>query len=242
MPSGNHMVDVDGTMRAYITRIPMNYDASKPYKLVFAWHGLGGSAMQIAGGFGGGWYGLATRSMDSTIFIAGQGLPTGADATGGAGWPNSGGRDVAFVRKLVDWANTNYCIDTSRVFSVGMSYGGIMSNTLGCEMGDVFRAIAPIAGSGPRAFGGRMCTGQVAAWLAHGNMDTVVTFASGQASRDHWVMANHCQATTMPVGPDACVAYDGCDAGHPVHWCEFSGGHTVPQFASEAIWKFFSQF
>jgi polyhydroxybutyrate depolymerase len=44
------------------------------------------------------------------------------------------------------------------------------------------------------------------------------------------------------VGPDACVAYQGCDEGYPVHWCEFPGGHTVPQFASDAIWKFFSKF
>jgi polyhydroxybutyrate depolymerase len=49
---------------------------------------------------------------------------------------------------MVTWATTNYCIDRSRIFSVGMSYGGIMSNTLGCEMGDVFRALAPMSGSG----------------------------------------------------------------------------------------------
>ena len=245
-PSGPQTIDVDGTMREYITRIPANYDASKPYKLVFAWHGLGGTAMQIAGGFGGGFYGLATRAMDGVIFVAGQGLPTGGGmggmATGGAGWPNTGGRDVAFVRKLVEWVTTKYCVDMTRIFSVGMSYGGIMSNTLGCEMGDVFRAIAPMAGSGPRTFGGRMCTGQVAAWLSHGNMDTVVTFASGEGSRNHWVMSNHCTMETQPVGMNGCLAYQGCDEGHPVVWCEFAGGHTVPQFASQSIWEFFSQF
>jgi poly(3-hydroxybutyrate) depolymerase len=32
------------------------------------------------------------------------------------------------------------------VFSVGMSYGRIMSDTLGCQMGDVFRAFAPMPG------------------------------------------------------------------------------------------------
>ena len=54
----------------------------------------------------------------------------------------------------------------------------------GCQLGDVFRAIAPIAGSGP-GFGTRTptCVGQVAAWLAHGNQDTVVQFTAGTRSR-----------------------------------------------------------
>ena len=99
-----------------------------------------------------------------------------------------------------------------------------------------------MSGSGPRLFGGRACAGQVAVWMSHGNTDTVVPFAQGQASRDQWVSANHCEAQTMPVMPSPCVAYQGCDDGHPVTWCEFDGGHTVPTFASQAIWAFFSQF
>jgi poly(3-hydroxybutyrate) depolymerase len=87
-----------------------------------------------------------------------------------------------------------------------------------------------------------MCVGQVAVWMSHGNTDEIVTFESGQASRDHWLMTNHCDATTAPTAPEPCVAYQGCDDGHPVHWCEFDGGHTVPMFASEAIWAFFAQF
>jgi poly(3-hydroxybutyrate) depolymerase len=240
--SGDFTIDVAGTQREYIVALPEGYDPSTPYKLIFGWHGLGGSASQVAGGFGGGYYGLQNRAGGTVIFVAGQGLPTETPIGNGAGWPNTGGRDVAFVRALVDWLRGNYCIDDARIFSVGMSFGGIMSNTLGCQMGDVFRAIAPMAGSGPRAFGGAMCVGQVAAWLSHGNTDEIVTFASGQASRDHWVTSNGCDSTTADVAPSPCVAYQGCDDGHPVHWCEFDGGHTVPGFASEAIWDFFSMF
>jgi polyhydroxybutyrate depolymerase len=239
-PSGNQTIDVDGTAREYIVKIPDGYQASNPYKLVFAWHGLGGTAQQIASGFRGGYYGLEARAAGSTIFVAGQGLPT---SQGGAGWPNTGGRDVAFVRAMLTWLKSSYCIDEARIFSVGMSYGGIMSNTIGCQLGDVFRAIAPMSGSGP-GFGSRppTCVGQVAAWLSHGTQDTVVQFTAGQRSRDTWVAANHCQTTTAAVSPDPCVAYDGCDQGYPVQWCEFDGGHTVPAFASEGIWNFFSQF
>jgi poly(3-hydroxybutyrate) depolymerase len=229
------MIDVGGTQREFIVKIPANYSANTAYKLVFAWHGLGGTAASIARNY----YGLESRSAGSTIFAAGQGLDTGM---GGAGWPNTGGRDIALVRAMLDYLKKSYCIDQERIFSVGMSYGGIMSNTIGCQLGDIFRAIAPMSGSGPRSFGGNQCVGQVAAWMSHGNQDTTVTFASGQASRDYWVGANHCQTTSAPTTPSPCVAYQGCDPGHPVHWCEFDGGHTIPPFASEAIWNFLSQF
>jgi len=240
MPTaGESTIDVMGTARAYILTLPKSYDASKPYKLVFAWHGLGGTAAQIARSY----YGLQAQSNDGVIFVAGQGLQTSNSVGSGPGWPNTNGQDVAFVKALYAKLQTTVCIDENRVFSVGMSYGGIMSNTLGCQMGDVFRAIAPIAGSGP-GFGARgaTCVGQVATWLAHGDNDTVVSTASGVASRDFWAKANHCQTTTVPTEPSPCVAYDGCDEGHPVTWCQFVGGHTVPPFASKAIWNFFSQF
>ena len=233
--AGMASIDVMGTQRDYIMSLPQGYDPSKPYKLIFAWHGLGGTAQSIAAS----WYGLGRMSQNSAIFISGQGLET---SSGGAGWQNSNGQDVAFVKALYARLQGSVCFDENRVFSVGMSYGGIMSNTLGCAMGDIFRAIAPMAGSGPRQFGGSACVGQVAAWITHGNTDDVVSFASGQASRDHWAMSNHCGMQTAPVAPDGCVAYEGCDAGHPVHWCEFAGGHTIPPFATEAIFNFFLQF
>ena len=60
---------------------------------------------------------------------------------------------------------------------------------------------APIAGSGPRG----NCTGKVAAWIAHGNQDMVVAYASGQRSRDTWVMSNMCQTTTQPGSKSATI-------------------------------------
>jgi poly(3-hydroxybutyrate) depolymerase len=242
---GMQTIDVDGLQRQFIVAVPDGYDANTPHKLVFAWHGLGGTAQQIAGGaFGrGGFYGLESQAAGTTIFVAGQGLDTSNQVGSGPGWDNMGGRDVAFARAMLEWLRTSYCIDQTRIFSTGMSYGGIMSNTIGCALGDELRAIAPMAGLGPSAFGGGgTCVGQVAVWLSHGNMDTVVTFASGQQSRDRWVTSNHCDSTTAAADANGCVEYEGCDDGFPVVWCEFDGGHTVPIFASTEIWKFFSRF
>lgn len=234
--SGTYTMDVDGTQREYVITLPDNYNPDTPYRLVFAWHYMGGTAEGIANA---SYYGLRGRSGNSAIFVAGQGLSN----NGTTGWPNTNGRDVAFARAMYSELSSEYCIDTERVFATGMSYGGIMSNTVGCAMGDVFRAIAPIAGMGPGYGGfGAQCAGQVAAWIAHGNTDNIVPFSSGQASRDHWAEENSCSEMSSPTSPSPCVAYDGCDVGYPVHWCEFDGGHTIPGFASEAIWNFFEQF
>jgi poly(3-hydroxybutyrate) depolymerase len=142
------------------------------------------------------------------------------------------------VRALVDHLNATFCIDRARIFAAGISYGGNFSNTLGCQMGDVFRAIAPIAGWGPQ---GGTCVGKPAAILTHGTSDTTISLAQGQASRDHWRTANHCTSTTSAIQPSPCVVYAGCDTGYPVAWCEHSAGHIIPDFAGAAIWNFISQ-
>ena len=182
--------DIEGMTREYIITLPAGYDPNVPHKLIFAWHGLGGTAEQIASGFfgRGGYYGLENRAGGTAIFATGQGLPA---LGGGAGWSSE--NDFPFVQTLMNHIKSNYCVDEARVFSTGASYGGIQSNRIGCRFADQFRAIAPIMGSGPASFfGGTTCPGQVAAWITHGRMDATVTFDQGEGSRDFWVAANHC--------------------------------------------------
>ena len=54
--------------------------------------------------------------------------------------------DVQFTRDLLGAIEADYCIDPKRVFATGFSNGGFLSHRLGCEMSDVFAAIAPVAG------------------------------------------------------------------------------------------------
>jgi polyhydroxybutyrate depolymerase len=244
-PAGDqtYTLDVAGTARSYIVGLPTAYASSRPHPLVFAFHGRTGTAQQIAGTGTRGYYGLRSRMTDA-IFVAPQGLGTAADAAD-TGWPNTNGQDIAFVRALIASLNTNYCVDQARIFSMGFSYGGIMSHTIGCQMSDVFRAIAPIAG----AIFGRTTsclTHPVAAWMTHGMADSAsiggVDFSAGETARDRIVALNHCTATTAAVTPSPCVAYDGCDGGYPVHWCPHPGMHVVPDFAAAGIAAFFLQF
>lgn len=232
-------IDVDGTPREYIVQIPSNYDTNHPYRLVFAWHGRTGTAAQIARNF----YGLEMPLGASTIFVSGQGLGTEEDPAD-TGWPNTNGQDIALVRALVASLSSSYCIDQNRIMSVGMSYGGIMSYHIACQMPDVFRAIAPIAGASFGGGRGTMCgASPIAVWAAHGTADETVTFASGESAMNAYVTRNHCQTTSTPVEPQPyCSEFQGCDAGYPVVWCVHDGGHTVPQWTGPAIATFFEQF
>ncbi len=250
----NLSISVGGLTRTYVLSVPTNYSASAPAILVFAWHGLGGNGAQarqyfnleVSDGRGG-------ITNDRAIFV----YPDALAADGGqAGWDlGSSGVDVALFDALLAQISASYCVDMQRIFSTGHSFGAMMTNALGCYRGDVLRAIAPVAGMPPNAYGrGTVsCNGSVGAWIAHGENDTTVDYTTGGiASRDFWLAQNGCTTTTVqdPTTP-ACVDYQGCRAGLPVIWCVHDQGHNWPNTrygcdggvcfdAGPAIWSFFA--
>ena len=230
------MVAASGETRTYILKLPTTYNPNTPYRMIFAWHHLTGNAAGVARG---NYYGMdtATYANGRAIFIAPEGSDTG---NGELGWPDRNGVDMAFARQLLDWVKANLCVDTSRIFSTGWSYGGMFSNKLGCQLPDVFRAIAPMSAS--LGGTGSCVKHNIAFWGAHGDMDATVSLASGIAARDYFLTLNHCTMTSAPTTPSPCIEYSGCDTGYPVHWCQFAGGHTTASFAAAGIWPFFFQF
>jgi poly(3-hydroxybutyrate) depolymerase len=236
LSTGRHSLNVGGLNREYIIDIPGNYNMNNPYRLVFAWHWLGGTAGIVAND---SYYNLKGLSNGTAIFVAPDRYvsPTGQDDNG---WPNTNGRDMNFLRAMLDEFNSSLCIDEERIFSAGWSYGGMMSFAVGREMAGVFRAIAPASGALWTPFNDSGLP--MAAWISHGTNDSVVGYDSGVAAKELYVSANHCSNSTVPTQPSPCVEYQNCDAGYPIVWCSFSGGHTTPSFYSSAVWNFFSRF
>lgn len=229
-------IDVDGTPRTFVLSVPAGYDPNVPTTLVFAWHGLGGD-----GALARLYFGVEQASAGQAIFVYPDALPL-ASMGGQTGWELvDGGSDVRFFDTLLAEFSANLCIDPDRVFSTGHSFGGYMSNALGCFRADVLRAIAPVAGGPPF---GACQDARVAAWMTHGTADAVVPFAQGQAALDSVLGRNECGTESAAVAPDPCVAYDGCDPDHPVTWCPHDiadqSGHLWPPFAADAIWAFFT--
>lgn len=231
LTSGRRTINVNGLNREYVLDIPSNYNQNNPYKLVFGWHWRGGSANDVVGQ---GYYGMKSLSNNSAIFVAPD------RAAGTDGWTNANGRDIAFLQSMLTQLKSSLCIDESRIFSTGWSYGGMMSFAVGRELPTTFRAIAPVSGAflTPHVDSGSA----TAAWIAHGNNDTVVSQSSGAQARDAYVRANGCSNTTVPVQPSPCVEYQNCSAGKPVVWCSFNGGHSQPSFYSSGAWNFFNRF
>ena len=259
LTTGTHTITSSGKNRSYIINVPANYDRTHSYRLVFALHWLGGNATDVATGRTvltdvWSYYGLLRLSNSSTIFVAPQGFNNG--------WANSGGEDVTFVDDLVKQIEGSLCVDTTRVFSVGFSYGAAMSYALACARANVFRAVALYSGG---LLSG--CSGgtQPIAYLAsHGGSDGVLSISGGRSLRDRFVRNNHCTAQNPPEpakGSRTHIAttYAGCSAGHPVEWVAFDGGHdaspadgansTAPApvkgrttWLPAETWKFFTQF
>jgi polyhydroxybutyrate depolymerase len=225
--TGRYTIDVDGTQREYELSVPDDYDPQHPFRLVFAWHWLGGWSGNI---LENGYYGLAALSDGSAIFVAPEGIDNG--------WANPGGRDIAFAAAMIDRLNDELCIDQDRIFSTGWSYGGMMSNAVGCAMADTFRAVAPMSGS--LWSGCDPGDSPIAYWGSHGIYDDVVPLEPGQEARDEFVARNGCSSDTIVDGP--CLVYQGCDEDAPVVWCEFEGGHGTPDFAPARTWDFFAAF
>lgn len=225
LTSGSHSIQSGGLSRGYILSIPDNYDNNRPYRLIFGLHWLNGTANDVATGGADGavwaFYGQKQLSNNSTIFVAPQGIDNG--------WANTNGRDVTLVDDLIRLVEGDLCVDTSRVFAMGWSYGGAMSYALACARPTVFRAVVVYSGANLSGCNGG--TQPVAYFGIHGIHDSVLNISNGRSLRDTFVRNNGCTAQS-PREPTQgslthiTTAYAGCRAGFPVQWAAFDGDHT----------------
>lgn len=256
LKSGRQSVQVNGQTRNFLIRIPENYNNTHPYPLVFAFHWNGGNMNEVDGGGTSGYtwsyYGLREQADKSTnkqmIFVAPDGLS--------AGWANSNGRDIAFVDEMLKLIKGNLCIDTTRIFALGFSYGGGMSYAIACSRAKVFRAVAVY--SGMQLSGCDGGNDPIAYLGIHGIGDPTCGIAAGRSLRDRFVRNNGCTAQNAPEPSGGskthiCTRFDGCRDGYPVEWCAFDGGHTpgnvdgggddgAKTWTKEKTWQFFTQF
>ncbi len=191
--SGTHTIQSGGKSRSFILRVPANYNQNNPYRLVFGFHWLGGTAVDVDTGQTvqrdvWSYYGLRQLANNTTIFVAPQGLNNG--------WANSGGEDVTFVDDMLRQIESNLCVETTLRFALGFSYGGGMSFALACARPNVFRAVAVYAGGQISGCSGG--TGRIAYLGAHGLSDNVLSISGGRTLRDRFVTNNGCTRQNPP--------------------------------------------
>jgi poly(3-hydroxybutyrate) depolymerase len=251
LANGNHTIQSGGKSRNYILRLPDGYDRNRPYRLIFGYHWLGGTANDVnsGGADGANWsyYGQLRLANNSAIFVAPQGISNG--------WANSGGEDVTFTDDMIRQLEADLCVDTTQRFAMGFSYGGGMSYSLACSRANVFRAVAVYSGAQLSGCAGG--TQPIAYMGIHGLGDTVLNISQGRGLRDRFVRNNGCTAQNPPEPASGSrthivTVYSGCRSGYPVVWAAFDGGHTPAPidgggegwrtWTAGEVWRFFSQF
>lgn len=246
LQNGTITISFQNASRKYILRVPDGYDNSHPYRLVFAFAESGSSATSVANR---NYFTLATLDSKNTIFVA-------PDAANGAGsWSKS---DVALTDDILAQVEGDLCIDTTRIFATGFSFGGAMSLALACTRADVFRGVAFFSGADLTGSCTETLTKPIAYYASQASQDSTGAPAptSGRVKQAEFAAVNGCtaepSATTFPAAgqPHTCTNYKGCSAGHPTEYCVFDGPHgwepkdpgQQTSWDAPEAWKFITQF
>lgn len=236
LPEGENTFMLEGRARRYIVRLPSGYSRERAWPLVLALHGNGGSTSYWDGTSGS--RNIRAVLQDEAILVVAQAID-GAwrdyDMPSST-WPARIESELLYFDEILTRARESLCLDEDAIFAMGFSGGGSFSGVLGCRRTDI-RAIA--VGGSVIYFDPDDCVGTPASWITIGTME----LNSGREQyRDFFRDRAGCDAASMSTAPSPCVAYSGCGADTPVHYCQHPAGHVWPDFGSQAMWDFFSQF
>lgn len=227
--------------------IPKSYDKNKPYKLIFG--------MQCMGGWAGGvqdegYYGLKQFDKnEDVIFVAPEGNGNQAP------WDQN---DYILFDELLAMLEGDFCIDSSRVFSTGFSYGSMFSNGLSWNHQDVLRAVA-VYETAERNIWLPQRKQMGIGWMGVlGLQDNLCTPVMGRAARDIILELNSEGGKAKNEkaqeyggnGPHVCYDYTTVEERFPVRWCTQNGGHIWDHkdpgqnqsWVPQTTWDFFSKF
>ncbi|TGK95269.1 poly(3-hydroxybutyrate) depolymerase [Leptospira brenneri] len=239
--------------RYYKVHVPKTYSPNKTTPLLLVFHG-GGGDMEIQSN--DEYYHQISKSEENghiVIFPNGYSkFKSGKIATWNAGNCCADARDkkiddVGFIKEVLNHATKQLHIDTSKVYSTGMSNGAMMTYRLACEMTDKFAAITTVAGTDNT----ESCTPSkpISVLHIHAKDDDKVLFYGGAGNSfndrslvtdfvsvpktiSKWVGFNECNPVPKRVLEEpgvTCDEYGGCKNDVKVKLCVTeSGGHSWP--------------
>lgn len=261
-------IDIDGVTREYKIYIPAIYDGSVAVPLVFNFHGYGSSftEQEQYGDF------RAIADTANFILIHPQGLPDNFGTTSWNTFGNSTANDLGFISTLIDTLLQNYNIDSTAIYSTGMSNGGFMSYELACQLSNRIAAVASVTGSISNT-NITLCNAQhpMPVMQIHGTNDGTVLYTGNVIFQpienviNYWMQFNNCDTAAIFNAIPDIVSTDNCTAEHYVYAngtngveVEFykiiNGGHSWPGapvnlnttnmdfMANQEIWRFFRKY
>lgn len=246
-----------GLERDYRIHVPLAYDKNKSYPLLLVLHGGGGNSDSMEKFTCGGFNTLADKEGFFVLY------PEGIDKHWNDGRKDVNYKahrknidDVGFLSALIDRFAKIFNIDKKRVYSTGISNGGLMSFRLACEIPDKIAAIAPVTASMPTdLISSFSSTKPVSILIINGNDDPLMPWDGGKVgffgvgnlgtvlstadTVQFWVKHNNCDPSPIitPL-PDVDPADgtkvireiygNGNDGSEVVLYTIANGGHTWP--------------
>ncbi len=237
-------LNVGGKNRTFFITLPKNYDNTKPHKLLIANHCMGSKAEDFVHhapdyDHPTPYYGQQVLDKNGDyIFVAPQGNDNGT-------W--NGKEDHQFVDEMITTMFDNYCVDTTRVFATGFSFGAMFTNSLAQDMQERLRAVAVYAVADyniwlPGSGSGRYDAKDLPiAWMAvHGKNDGMCSYNTAKTSALPRILKRNGKADANGNFTDAssekpeefngsaghlCYDFKTVDERFPVKFCSWNGEH-----------------
>ena len=233
-------IRVGSDNRDYFITLPKNYDNKKPYKVLFALHCYGSRGEDFVHhnpdyDHPTPYYGQQVLDKNGDyIFVS-------LDAVGGVWTKGQGDHD--FFAQTLTTLNENYCIDTSRVFITGFSFGAMFSYSLMQDMQSRVRAAATYAVADYNIWlpeGNNMKNLPIAWMNIHGVNDGRCDYKRARDSALPRILKRNGKADANGDFTDAssekpeevrgntghvCYDFKNVDERFPVKWCSWPGDH-----------------
>jgi len=205
-------INVDGIERTYVVHLPTGYDQSRHYPVVVLLHGTNQQADDIERltNFNA----LADKDSVIAVYPNSQHGRWNFGAVepqrtyprrgpyGRPGWgyprypgppqqPREQGErrqnradDIDFFNRMIDKLSNKFAVDSSRIYFVGLSEGGMMTMKLGCGLSDRIAAIATVGAAMPKAM---VCVPSrpLPVFMIAGTSDPVVKYDGGVGKNGH---------------------------------------------------------
>lgn len=211
-------------------------EPAAPAPLVLVFHGIGDDGKHFAD-----WFEMHTQVGEEAFTVY-------PDADGY--WDIRGDKEDTFVERIVSAMGARHCIDPSRIFAFGFSWGGKLVSHLACSHATSLRA----AGIGDASYHPYSDPGSCRP------TDVFVTVRThdddekpewGRDAAKRWAENGRCAAEPIAVANErTCKTWPGCEGGHRVVLCEDDffdpswpkeWNHTVRKESLALAWKFFTR-
>lgn len=130
-----------GIPRRYRVHTPPSYTSDQRYPVIVAFDGLNGTSERAEHESG------LNNTPALTVYPDAYEDAAGVRAWQGAPYSPAGVNDVQFVDEILTRISQDYCIDSEKVYTVGMSNGAGIAFLAACELKDRITGVAGISGA-----------------------------------------------------------------------------------------------